>query len=223
MAKAQAHEEYGRDIRSSPTPPSGTGTPLNGASSATLADQAKTGQQNSIGHPGFWESLIPVWGSGREAVADFQNGDYAGAALNGALAASDLFLGGSIGKAIEKGGLYAIKGAIGESAAKAKWGAVRDEMVKHNLLPKELEGHHWLITQNGRLKNWLNWIKNHPANIMGLPKNIHARLRHQYLGQPRYGIAEQYWRGTPQWSKAAAASALGHPIAAFTAEDDDNE
>ena len=49
---------------------------------------------NSVGHPGFAESLIPVWGSGREAVADFQEGDYAGAALNGALAASDLFLAG---------------------------------------------------------------------------------------------------------------------------------
>jgi hypothetical protein len=29
----------------------------------------------SVGHPGFAESLIPVWGSGREAVADYQEGD----------------------------------------------------------------------------------------------------------------------------------------------------
>jgi hypothetical protein len=36
-----------------------------------------------VGHPGLWESLIPVWGSGREAIADYQDGDYAGAALNG--------------------------------------------------------------------------------------------------------------------------------------------
>jgi len=32
---------------------------------------------NSVGHPGFADSLIPVWGSGREAVADFQEGDCA--------------------------------------------------------------------------------------------------------------------------------------------------
>jgi hypothetical protein len=61
---------------------------------------------NSVGHPGFAESLIPVWGSGREAVADFQEGDYAGAALNGALAASDLFLAGSIAKGVGKGAFY---------------------------------------------------------------------------------------------------------------------
>lgn len=59
---------------------------------------------SSVGHPGFAESLIPVWGSGREAVADFQEGDYAGAALNGALAASDLFLAGSIAKGLRKAG-----------------------------------------------------------------------------------------------------------------------
>ena len=38
-------------------------------------------------HPGLAESLIPVWVSGREAVADFHEG---GAGINGALAASDL-------------------------------------------------------------------------------------------------------------------------------------
>jgi hypothetical protein len=66
---------------------------------------------SSAGHPGFAESLIPVWGSGREAVADFQEGDYAGAALNGALAASDLFLAGSIAKGVAKGGVYVARNA----------------------------------------------------------------------------------------------------------------
>jgi len=65
------------------------------------AEQAPGGRsQSSVGHPGFAESLIPVWGSGREAVADFQEGDYVGAALNGGLAASDLFLAGAAGKAL---------------------------------------------------------------------------------------------------------------------------
>ncbi|MFZ4066841.1 MAG: amidohydrolase family protein [Phenylobacterium sp.] len=60
------------------------------------ADAAEAGPPPpSVGHPELLESLIPVWGSGREAVADFQEGDYAGAALNGALAASDLFLAGA--------------------------------------------------------------------------------------------------------------------------------
>jgi hypothetical protein len=53
------------------------------------AEAAEDGPPSaSVGHPELLESLIPVWGSGREAVADFQEGDHAGAALNGALAAS---------------------------------------------------------------------------------------------------------------------------------------
>jgi len=79
-----------------------------------MLQQRRQGEaENSVGHPGFAESLIPVWGSGREAVADFQEGDYLGASLNTALAVSDLFLAGSIGKGLAKGGIY-----IAEKAAK---------------------------------------------------------------------------------------------------------
>lgn len=55
-----------------------------------------------VGRPGFAESLIPVWGSGREAIADFQEGDYVGAGINGAAAASDLFLAGAAGKGSQR-------------------------------------------------------------------------------------------------------------------------
>ncbi len=45
-----------------------------------------------IGHPGLAESFIPVWGSGREALADLQEQDYGPAAFNAALAVTDLIL-----------------------------------------------------------------------------------------------------------------------------------
>jgi hypothetical protein len=46
----------------------------------------------SVGEPGFWEGMIPMWGSGRAAVNDFQNGRWGWGLVNTALAVSDVFL-----------------------------------------------------------------------------------------------------------------------------------
>ena len=174
------------------------------------------------GHPGFAESLIPVWGSGREAVADYQEGDYAGAALNGVLAASDLFLAGSLGKGLAKGGLYAVKGAIGDDAAKAVWKNVRREMGERGMLAKGQPGHHWLIPQNGWGKAVPDVIKNHPLNVNPMPSaEIHGRIHGPYRGAPQFGFAERYWRGVPPWAKVGTGAALGHPAAAAQAGVDD--
>ena len=53
-----------------------------------------------VSAPGLAEGFIPVWGSGREAINDFQTGQYVWATVNGALAISDVFLIGTTGKAI---------------------------------------------------------------------------------------------------------------------------
>ena len=37
-----------------------------------------------VGRPGALESTIPIWGSGREALADFHDGHYASGTVNGA-------------------------------------------------------------------------------------------------------------------------------------------
>ncbi len=55
-------------------------------------------QQNNVGAPGFAESLIPVWGSGREAVNDFQTGHYVKGVFWTAMAVSDVFMVGAIAK-----------------------------------------------------------------------------------------------------------------------------
>lgn len=165
-------------------------------------------------HPGLVESLIPVWGSGREAVADALDGDYAGAALNGALAASDLFLAGSIGKGVAKGGLYAVKGAIRDGAADAAWRKVRKTMGEKGMLAPRQHGHHWLIPQAGWGKAVPDAIKNHPLNINGMPSaEVHGRVHGRYKGKPRYNPAQRYWYGTPDWSKVATGAAVGHPVA----------
>ena len=57
----------------------------------------------SVGQPGDWESVIPVWGSGRAAVDHFQNGNYWRGAGYTALAISDVFLIKAAYTAIAKG------------------------------------------------------------------------------------------------------------------------
>ncbi|MFE3545266.1 hypothetical protein ACFXK0_20085 [Nocardia sp. NPDC059177] len=58
--------------------------------------------ERSIGEPGFLESLIPVWGSARQAINDFQNGRWVWGTINALLAISDLFLIKSLGTAAAK-------------------------------------------------------------------------------------------------------------------------
>jgi hypothetical protein len=179
---------------------------------------------NSVGHPELVESLIPVWGSGREAVADFQEGDYAGAVLNGALAASDLFLAGSIAKGAAKGGVYLAKN-VAKKAPYAWKTEVRPWMVKQGYLKPGQQGHHWLIPQNGWGKNAPDWLKNQPWNIKAMPEGpagaqMHGRITNAYKGQPQFNVAERYVHGTPAWSKVATGAAVGHPAAAAKAQSD---
>ncbi|MCA6246558.1 MAG: hypothetical protein IM671_07530 [Phenylobacterium sp.] len=184
----------------------------------------------SVGHPELLESLIPVWGSGREAVADFQEGVYTGAALNGALAASDLFLASSLAKGVAKGGFYVVNAGAKTSAKKASkttpysWDdKVRPWMGKQGYLAKGQAGHHWAIPQNGWGKNVPEWLKNQPWNIKPMPEGpvgaeMHGRMTGRYKGKPKFNALEQYIYGTPAWSKTATGAAVGHPAAAAKAE-----
>lgn len=97
----------------------------------------QAGAGGRIGHPGELESLIPVWGSGREALADFEGGDYVGAGLNGALAASDLFLAGSLLRGAAKG--RDVCGGQGDEASGTlRLGWKRPEMDGQEALPRAL-------------------------------------------------------------------------------------
>lgn len=168
-------------------------------------------------HPGELESLIPVWGAGREAVADFHDGDYLGAVGNGALAIADL--GGATG--LVRAG---VKGAIVRSLPKPKrgakstyaWDRMRADMGSDNKFPKLLEykqhGHHWLIPhKEGWGKHVPDVIKNQPWNITPMPSaEIHGRIHGRYKGKARFNPAERIWHGTPGWSKRAAGSATAH-------------
>ena len=63
---------------------------------------------HAIGAPGFWTSLIPIYGSGRAAINDYQTGHWGWGLFNTALAASDVLLVGDLykigAKLVVKGG-----------------------------------------------------------------------------------------------------------------------
>lgn len=170
--------------------------------------------EQSVGHPGFAESLIPVWGSGREAVADFQEGDYVGAALNAGLAASDVFLVGTAGKVLAKTAVKAATKGTGKKALSTTWNATRKRMQRSGYIPPGQQGHHWLIPQNGWGKSVPEAIKNSHWNIMPRPPTTHGRLHHRVGDLPRYNAAQRFVHGTPTTAKVVTGSAVGHPVAA---------
>jgi hypothetical protein len=54
--------------------------------------------------PGTAESFIPIWGSGKQAIYDFENGNYGWGTFNTVVAISDVFLVKSIATGLAKGG-----------------------------------------------------------------------------------------------------------------------
>ncbi len=183
-------------------------------------------------HPDLAESLIPVWGSAREAVADLHDGDGWGFALNGALALTDL-TGGWAAKSVAKtmaktalgrGSKVGLKGGMPDA-----WRYARKRMGEDGFLAKGQHGHHWLIPQKGWGTKFPEKVKNHPLNIMPMPNNPqgikqHNRLHHG-VGEKksperleRFNPLQRYIYGTPTWAKAASVAAVGHPAGAAKAE-----
>jgi hypothetical protein len=157
-----------------------------------------------VGHPGLAESFVPVWGSGREALADLQEGDYTGAALNGGLAVTDVIPAKAVAGALEKG---AWKGAPYASRATRKW------LGKQGYAGFGQHMHHWAIPQNGWGKAVPDWIKNQPWDLKAMPSpQVHGRIHGPYKA-PQYNLQQRLWYGTPAWAKAIGAETVGRPAA----------
>lgn len=185
----------------------------------------RPGDGGRIGHPGELESLIPVWGSGREALADFEDRDYVGAGLNGALAVSDLFLAESVGKGLAKGAFFVAKKTTKRVAPYGWKGNVRTWMGDKNYLKPGQHGHHWAIPQNEGVGKYVpDFIKNQPWNIKPMPSpKVHGRIHGPYAGKPQFNPAQRYWYGTPAWSKVGTGEAVGHPGVAIKEATEDHE
>lgn len=167
---------------------------------------ANDGNENTIGQPGFGESLIPIWGSGRAAVDDFQQGNYGWGTFNTVLAISDVFLVKSIATGIGKGAW---------KMGSHSWSATRRWMVKKGYARSGEPLHHWAVTQATAKKYGLEGVTNQPWNLVRFPtQSMHMRAGHgmNYLGQPGYGFLGQFWYGTPTWFKAGILSGGGRVI-----------
>ena len=77
-------------------------------------------KSSSVGQPGLGESLIPVWGSARAAVDDFQNGRWGWGIFNTVMAVTDVFL------------VKSLVTATGKLVAKAIYKTAAEEIVKSN-------------------------------------------------------------------------------------------
>ncbi len=196
------------------------------------ANSAAPAGKSTIGHAGDWESLIPFWGAGRNLLADLDEGNYASAAINAGLLASDFFLWGAPAKFIFKAGQFGykksgIKGAAegirysikgpGKITAKDKWRSARDKMKRRGMVPEkhgiEYEGHH-IIPQAGFGKggwgrNLPDAIMHHPLNIKWLPKEQHQRLHRKWKELPEFTVPEKIWYWSPRWSKALTGEVVG--------------
>jgi hypothetical protein len=188
--------------------------------SQTVADIANHGQQwleqwmaknDSVGQPGPWELWIPIWGSGRAAIDDFQNGNYGWAAFNTAMAISDVFLVKSIMTGVGKG-LIKLSGF--------SWSNVRRWLTNKGFAVKGQPVHHCFIPQGGKsVSIWAegwgryipNWIKNQPLNLKPMSSKAWHDLAHgkgpykYFLPWPTGALIA----GTPMWSKAMAFSTFG--------------
>jgi hypothetical protein len=172
------------------------------ASTATAISAAEDDYWSS--HPGLAESMVPVWGSAREAIADYREGDIVGAAVDGAMAVGDLTGEGYVLKSLGKGGLKVV--------GSHTWNATRKMMGKKGLLEAGEHGHHWAVPRNGWGKVAPDAIKNQPWNIKGRVPETHGRIHGPYAGKPQFNVIERYIEGTPTWWKVQNGIWLGHGV-----------
>ena len=198
------------------------------AGDVTLPRSAPTGRPRQsgpdwapdVGHPGALESIVPVWGSGREALADLHDGDYLGAAGNAAMAASDLALAKGLLTALGKGAVKISGPHVWRTKPWDEAQGMRKWLGEKGYLKPGEHGHHGLAPQNGWGKAVPDFIKNQPWNIKGLDAVTHGRIHGPYtvdgVKLPRFNPVERVWYGTPTWTKPAATSMTGDSVRAPT-------
>jgi hypothetical protein len=164
-----------------------------------------------VGHPGPWESVIPIWGSGREALAEEHDGNHLSAIFNGGLAASDAFVLKALASGLVKGGLKVGGTHVWRNAPKEAESA-RQWLGRKGFLKRNQPGHHWWLEQKSAAPDWL---KNQPPFVNGMADHVqHGRIHGPYtvdgVKLPRFNRLQRFWYGTPHWFKALTVSTSGH-------------
>lgn len=160
-----------------------------------------------------WTSLIPIYGSGRDAHRAFGEGRWLAGIGNSALAISDVFL---VKSAFVAGGKLLLKGGLKVGGAHT-WNATKTYWAKNGI--KQLSSgskHHWLISQK-MMERYpqLKPVGNQFWNIKTFSSHAdHIRLAHgqTYGGLKGAGPLGQVWYGTPTWPKAVVGSYGGRAV-----------
>jgi RHS repeat-associated protein len=152
--------------------------------------------ESGVGQPGFWESMIPIWGSGRAAVDDFQNGRYVWGTINGAFAISDVFLVKSIVTApVKVIGKTIFKEAATETATKTTQRVIVKEALKESDVAVTR-----LATEGGDFTNLYRTVS--PAELDDILKSGNA-----FRNPP--GIEVKYFSSTPEGAASYAQQTFG--------------
>jgi hypothetical protein len=162
-----------------------------------------------IQRPNLAESFIPVVGPAWEAAADLQDGNYAGAAFNSAMAVADALPVGVAFKglrAASKGITVLKKGSLRANAAA--------KMMRARGLAKSGQEVHHTIALNETSRG-VQDARNHYALLKVLPKATHRRLTGSWAGKPQFGLFGRMWHGTNDWQKAVPTGIAGYAADAW--------
>lgn len=206
-AEARRQDAFVASIRAAEREPEGGGSfnPL-GAAQEALRDFQ---DGPDIRRPSTAQSFIPVVGPAWEAVADLQDGNYAGAAFNGAMAVADVL---PVGVAV-KGARAAAKGITVLKKGSVTAGAAARQMRKSGLAGAGDEVHH-TVPLKGTSRTAQD-PRNHYALLKVLPKEQHRRLTGSWAGKPRYDPVRRVWYGTTDWQKAVPTAVAGYAADAW--------
>ncbi|HEX7944156.1 MAG TPA: hypothetical protein VF495_05795 [Phenylobacterium sp.] len=200
-AEARKHAEFVAGIHENEREPEGAhGSPLDQAVDAFHDWQ----HGPKMSRPNLAESFIPVVGPAWEAAADLQDGNYAGAGFNGAMAVADVLPVGVAAK-----GLKAASKGIGilkEGSVTAD--AARKALRKVGMAKPGQEIHH-TVPLDGLGRNVQDW-RNHYAFLKPLPREQHRRLTGSWMGKPEYDPIRKVWYGTTDWMKAVPTGVAGY-------------
>lgn len=176
------------------------------------------GKVPSIPEPGAW-AYVPVVGPAWETARDLQQGDYAGAAFNGAMLAAEFSPLAAARRAMKL--VDAVNG-MRRGAFLARAGTQTARIRKIEDVGKGFEVHHTIpmegwgpIPKASREAEGL-W-RNHPANLKVMDKTKHRRLTGKWTDPGTGEVLERFdpvrrvWHGTNalQKSGAAATAATG--------------
>jgi RHS repeat-associated protein len=171
-----------------------------------------------VAKPGFWEGMIPVWGSGKQAINDFQCGRWGWGLVNSALAVSDVFLVKAIATGVAKGlGKGALKMGMSRPNPAFPRGiewVERAHFVPNRWIPDSLKGVGW-----SKWNTKLMWGSDH---ALADPKRYQFMRRWWKANNPMPHGVSRFFNSIPERLQVLGlGSVYGAGRAANTSRDPD--